>query len=51
MLVACGVYGYSLNTIGSIIQDFFKKNQELDQKNRNNQQIYDKEKNQLIVII
>ena len=51
MLIACGVYAYSFNIIGSIIQDFFKKNQELDQKNRSNQQIYDKEKNQLIVII
>jgi len=32
VLIACGVYGYSLNIIGAIIQDFFKKAQEIDQK-------------------
>jgi len=32
MLIACGVYAYSFNIIGSIIQDYFKRDQELDQK-------------------
>jgi hypothetical protein len=32
MLIACGVFGYSLNIIGVIINDFFSKEQEIDKK-------------------
>ena len=32
MLFGCGVFGYALNQIGNIIQDFFRKEQEVDEK-------------------
>jgi len=30
MLIACGVFGYSLNVIGSIISDILAKDYEID---------------------
>lgn len=32
MLIACGVFGYSLNIIGTIINEFFKEDYEIDKK-------------------
>jgi hypothetical protein len=32
MMVACGVFGYSLNIIGVIINDFFLQDLEIDKK-------------------
>ena len=30
MLIACGVFGYSLNIIGTIINEFFQRQLEID---------------------
>ena len=32
MLIACGVFGYSMNMIGQIIQEFFKYEAEINKK-------------------
>jgi hypothetical protein len=32
MLLACGVFGYSFNAIGAIIQDFFKEEEIIKEK-------------------
>jgi hypothetical protein len=32
MLIGCGVFAYSVNNIGSIIQDFFKEEEEIKSK-------------------
>ena len=43
MMIACGVFGYSLNTIGQIIQDFFKNDAEInDNLNIINNYMYNK---------